>query len=43
MPQFTVKKFEASPLDVNYVEAPDNGPPMVTLSEANSVSGEKAP
>ena len=31
MPQFTVKKFEASTIDVNYVEAPDNGPPMVLI------------
>lgn len=31
MLQFTVKKFEASTIDVNYVEAPDNGPPMVLI------------
>ncbi len=31
MPQFPVKKFAASTTDVNYVEGPDNGPPMVLI------------
>ena len=31
MPQFPVKKFAASTIDVNYVEGPDNGPPIVLI------------